>query len=253
MVPVPVPAPVPAPPADADPLRQLALRLQQAVVPPATLLAAGPGVEIAARCHPARGGALGAGDWYDILPLPGGDLLLVVGDIAGHGLDAVADMTLARNALRGLAAAGAEPAELLGALNRTACLFTDGVTGTVICARYTPGRRELRWARAGHLPPVLVRDGRATVQPLPDGMLLGVHPDAPYQQLWLRLDRGDTVLLLTDGLIERRATSISDALAGFAAAAAPVGPDLDRHVARLLAAATSDTGDDACLLAARVR
>jgi hypothetical protein len=62
----------------------------------------------------------------------------------------------------------------------------------------------------------------------------------------------DTLLLYTDGLIERRAASISDALAEFAAAAVPAGPDADSHAARILASAASDTGDDACLLAVRI-
>ncbi len=249
----------PGAPGELDTLRLLARRLQRAVLPlgtaalPGGALTAAAAVEIAARCRPALGEALGAGDWYDALPVPGGDLLFVVGDIAGHGIDAVADMALARNALRGLAATGAGPADLLSALNQTACLFTEGVTGTVICGRYSPGRRELRWARAGHLPPVLVRDGIATVQPMPDGMLLGVYPEAGYTESRLLLRRGDTLLFFTDGLIERRAASITDTLAEFAAATVPVGPDLDRHVARILAGAASDTGDDACLLAARFR
>ena len=246
-------------PGELDTLRLLARRLQRAVMPPGSVVApadaltAAATVEVAARCRPALGGGPGAGDWYDALPVPGGDLLFVVGDIAGHGLDAVADMVLARNALRGLAATGAGPADLLSALNQTACLFAEGVTGTVICGRYSPGRRELRWARAGHLPPVLIRDGIATVQPVPDGILLGVYPEAGYAESRLRLRRGDTLLFYTDGLIERRAASITDALAEFAAAAVPVGPDLDRHVTRILAGAASDTGDDACLLAARFR
>jgi hypothetical protein len=241
-----------ASPGGLDPLRRLAQRLQREVMPPGRYLAETAGLEIAARSRPAQGGSLGAGDWYDAFQLPGGDLVLVVGDIAGHGIEAVADMVVARNALRGLAATGAEPDELLGLLNRAACLFTDDLTGTVVCVRYTPATRELRWARAGHLPLVLVRDGTASVPPMPDGLLLGVGPSARYQQLWLRLERGDTLLLFTDGLIERKAASISDALAEFAAAAVPVGPDLGRHVAGLLAGASSDTGDDACLLAARI-
>ena len=110
----------------------------------------------------------------------------------------------------------------------------------------------LRWARAGHLPPVLVRDGAATVQPMPEGLLLGVQPGAAYEQRVLPLRAGDTLLFYTDGLIERRAASISDALAEFAAAAVPADPDLEAHAARIMAAAVSDTGDDACLLAARI-
>lgn len=230
---------------------ELALRLQRAVMPSDIGLMATAGVDIAARCRPARQGSV-AGDWYDALQLPDGDLLLVVGDSAGHGIEAVAGMVAARNALRGLAATGAEPYALIGALNRAACLFSDGVTGTVICGRYTPHLRELRWARAGHLPPVLVRGGQATVQPMPEGMLLGVRPEGEYEQIRLPLRRGDTVLFYTDGVIERRGAAISDALADFAAAVAPVGPDLNGHVAAILGGAASDTGDDACLLAVRV-
>jgi serine phosphatase RsbU (regulator of sigma subunit) len=231
---------------------ELALRLQRAIMPSGVRVLAAAGVDIAVRCLPATAGSLVAGDWYDALQLPGGDLLLVVGDIAGHGIEAVTGMVTARNALRGLAVTGADPDELIGKLNDTTCLFTEEVTGTVICGRYSPRSRMLRWARAGHLPPVLVRDGTATVQPMPEGMMLGVQPGVEYEQLYLQLRREDTLLFYTDGLIERRAASIGDALAEFAAAAVPADPDLDAHAARILASAVSDTGDDACLLAARI-
>jgi serine phosphatase RsbU (regulator of sigma subunit) len=231
---------------------ELALRLQRAIMPSGVRLLATAGVDIAVRCLPARPGSLVAGDWYDALQLPGGDLLFVVGDIAGHGMEAVTGMVTARNALRGLAVTGADPGELIGKLNYMTCLFAEGVTGTVICGRYSQESRMLRWARAGHLPPVLVRDGAATVQPMPEGMLLGVQPETEYEQLYLQLRTGDTLLFYTDGLIERRAASISDALAEFAAAAVPADPDLDTLASRILAGAVSDTGDDACLLAVRI-
>ena len=227
-------------------------RLPETLMPSGVRLMAAAGVSIAVRCLPAKPGSLVAGDWYDALLLPGGDLLFVVGDIAGHGVEAVAGMVAARNALRALAPTGADPAELVGRLNHATCQLAGGITGTVICARYRPRDRLLRWARAGHLPPVLVRGGAATVQPMPEGLLLGVCPDAAYEQLLLPLRGGDTLLLYTDGLIERRAASISDALAEFAAAAVPADRDLAAHAARIMAGAASDTGDDACLLAARV-
>jgi serine phosphatase RsbU (regulator of sigma subunit) len=232
---------------------ELALRLQRAIMPSGVTLLATAGVDIAVRCRPAMPTALVAGDWYDALQLPGGDLLFVVGDIAGHGIEAVTGMVAARNALRGLTVTGADPGELLGKLNYAACLYTEGVTGTVVCGRYCPRTRLLRWARAGHLPPILVRDDQAAVQPMPEGMLLGVLPDAEYEQACLQLRGGDTLLLYTDGLIERRAVPISDGLAEFAAAAVPADADLDAHVARVLAGAASDTGDDACLMAVRIR
>jgi serine phosphatase RsbU (regulator of sigma subunit) len=232
---------------------ELALRLQRAIMPSDVRLVETAGVDIAVRCRPAKAGSLVAGDWYDALQLPDGDLLFVVGDIAGHGIEAVTGMVAARNALRGLAVTGGDPHELLGKLNYAACLFTEGITGTVICGRYDPRTRLLRWARAGHLPPVLVRGNAAEVQPMPEGMLLGMELDAEYEQAALQLETGDTLLFYTDGLIERRASSISDALADFAAAAVPADPDVDTHVARILASAASDTGDDACLLAVRIR
>jgi serine phosphatase RsbU (regulator of sigma subunit) len=211
------------------------------------------GVDIAVRYRPAKAGSLVAGDWYDVLQLANGDLLLVVGDIAGHGIEAVTSMVAARNALRELAVTEAEPHELLSQLNYAACRLTEGVTGTVICGRYDPGTQKFRWARAGHLPPVLVRGGVAVIQPTPEGMMLGVELDTGFEQVTLQLRTGDTLLLYTDGLIEHRAASITDALAEFAAAAVPAGPDADSHAARIMAAVTSDTGDDACLLAVRIR
>jgi serine phosphatase RsbU (regulator of sigma subunit) len=232
---------------------ELALRLQRAIMPSDVRLVETAGVDIAVRCRPAKAGSLVAGDWYDALQLPDGELLFVVGDIAGHGIEAVTGMVATRNALRGLAATGAEPRDLLAKLNYAACLFTEGITGTVICGRYNPRTRMLRWARAGHLPPVLIRGDLAVVQPMPEGMLLGMELDAEYEQFMLQLSTGDTLLLYTDGLIERRAASISDALAEFAMAAVPADPDVDTHVARILAGAASDTGDDACLLAVRIR
>ncbi len=231
---------------------ELAIRLQRAIMPSGTRTGETSGVDIAVRYRPAQAGYLVAGDWYDTLTLPGGDLLIVVGDIAGHGIEAVTGMVAARNALRGLAATGAEPRELLSQLNFAACLFTEGVTGTVICGRYDPRAKTLRWARAGHLPPVLVRGGVAAVQPLPEGMLLGTDMAAEYEQVTLQLRTGDILLLYTDGLIERRAASISDALAEFAASAVPADPDMDSYAARILASAASDTGDDACLVAVRI-
>jgi serine phosphatase RsbU (regulator of sigma subunit) len=231
---------------------QLALRLQRAIMPPDAPVVEAVGVEVAVRYRPAEADHLVAGDWYDALLLPGKDLLVVVGDITGHGIDAVTGMIAARNALRGLAATGAGPGELLRHLNYAACHLTEGLAGTVVCGRYDPATRALRWARAGHLPPVLVRGGTAQALPLPSGVLLGMDPDAEYEEVELQMRGGDTLLLFTDGLIERRAGSISDALRDLTAAAVPADPDAASHADRILSSAVSDTGDDACLVALRI-
>jgi hypothetical protein len=236
----------------ADQEQQLALRLQRAIMPEDEPPVEAAGVDVAVRYRPAEQGRLVAGDWYDALLLPDKELLLVVGDITGHGIDAVTGMVAARNALRGLAATGAGPADLLRHLNYASCYLTEGIAGTVICGRYNSETRVLRWARAGHLPPVLVRDGTAEMLPLPAGVLLGLDPDAEYEEATLPLRSGDTLLMFTDGLIERRADSISDALGEFTAAAVPAGPDAASHADRILDSASSDTGDDACLVAVRL-
>lgn len=226
--------------------------LQLAMLPPDPVLARTAGLDIAVRYRPSGAGRM-AGDWYDTLAMPGGDLLLVVGDVAGHGMDAVNGMVAARAAVRRLAAAGEGPPELLRKLNYGACHpADDGMTGTVVCGRYSPATRAMTWSRAGHLPPVLVRGGEARALEMPVGMMLGVDPDARYAELALPLVPGDALVLYTDGLIERRAASISDALADLVAVAGSAGPTADAHAARILATAASDTGDDACLLVVRV-
>jgi PAS domain-containing protein len=239
----------------------LALRLQRAIMPPDAVPVEAAGIDVAVRYRPAGQGHLVGGDWYDTLLLPTNDVLLVVGDVAGHGIDAVTGMVAARNSLRGLAITESGPAELLGMLNGVVCHLTSGVVGTVVCGLYNPETRVLRWARAGHLPPVLVRGGTARELPLPGGVLLGMDPDASYEEAVQALEPGDTLLLFTDGLIERRGDSIEDVLGEFVAGLAPGArgrPEAGDLTAaaqadQILAGAVSDTGDDACLVAVRIR
>jgi serine phosphatase RsbU (regulator of sigma subunit) len=245
---------------------RLALRLQRAIMPPDKQPVRAAGIDVAVRYRPAGEGHLVGGDWYDVLLLPDNDVLLVVGDVAGHGIDAVTGMVAARNSLRGLAITGAGPAELLRMLNGVVCHLTAGVVGTVICGRYNPTTRVLRWARAGHLPPVLLRGGKrvhprtARQLPLPGGMLLGLDPDAAYEEASEPLERGDTLMLFTDGLIEQRGESIEDVLAEFVTILGSGALDARgtrrltaaAQADRVLARAVSDTADDACLVVVRI-
>src|SRR3984885_10759815 len=210
-------------------------------------------VAFAARYRPSGPGSLVSGDWYDTVLMPSKEVLVVVGDIAGHGLDAVTGMVTVRNGLRGLSITGAGPGTLLGWLNGAACHFTDGIIGTVVCGLYNPTDRTLRWARAGHLPPIVVRDGQACTLSPPHGLLLGADPNAKYAETTTPLQLGDILLLFTDGLIERRDKTIDDALDSLMqiasrAAAGDIGSFADRIVAE----ASSNTDDDACLVAIRV-
>jgi hypothetical protein len=232
----------------------LAVRLQRAIMPPDEVPVEAGGIDVAVRYRPAGEGHLVGGDWYDTLLLPAG-VLLVVGDVAGHGIDAVTGMVAARNSLRGLAITGAGPAELLRMLNGVVCRLTSGVVGTVVCGLYDPGTRVLRWARAGHLPPVLMRDQTAWELPLPGGVLLGMDPDARYEEATQSLELGDTLLLFTDGLIERRGESIEDVLGEFVAALPSGSAELTAaaQADQVLASTASDTGDDACLVVVGIR
>ena len=200
---------------------RLALRLQQAIMPPDEQPVETAGIDVAVRYRPVGQGHLVGGDWYDALLLPDQQVLLVVGDVAGHGIDAVTGMVAARNSLRALAITGSGPAELLRMLNGVMCDLTSGVVGTVVCGLYDPETSVLRWARAGHLPPVLVRGPTACQLPLPGGVLLGMDPDASYEEAIQPLAPGDTLLLFTDGLIEQRGESIVDVLADFVETVAP--------------------------------
>ncbi len=232
---------------------RLAVRLQQAITPQAAAPAEIPGLAVAARYRPAGPGNLVSGDWYDTAPLPSGDVLLVVGDIAGHGIDAVTGMVALRNCLRGLAITGAGPAALLGWLNGVACELTDGIIGTVVCGVFRPADRTLRWARAGHLPPLLVRAGVASELQLPLGVLVGADPDSYYQELTTELVPGDALLLYTDGLVERRHEAIDDSLRSLRRLASRPVEDIGEFADHLLASSRADTSDDACLVAVRVR
>ncbi|WP_354638796.1 SpoIIE family protein phosphatase [Kitasatospora camelliae] len=231
---------------------RLALRLQRAILPPAPPPLTAAGLTAAVRYRPAAERERVGGDWYDVFVLPDGQAVLTVGDMAGHGVEAATGMVALRNALRGLATTGAGPGRLLGWLNAVTAQLPDPTTATAVCARYDPTRRELRWARAGHLPPVLLRDGRAEPLPLPHGILLGAQDDAVYEEVVLTLREGDVLLLYTDGLIERRDSGLDDSLEALLRVAGAPGPDLKAFLDRLLVGSPADTDDDTCLIAVRV-
>nr|WP_063795803.1 SpoIIE family protein phosphatase [Peterkaempfera griseoplana] len=237
--------------AEARERNRLTLRLQQAIMPPAHAATGLPGLQIAVRYRPAEQEHLVGGDWYDALPLPGNRVLLSVGDVAGHGIEAATGMVALRNALRGLAATGAGPGQLLTWLNSVSHQLTDEITATAVCAIFDPGTRELRWARAGHLPPVLVRDHVPTPLPLTSGLLLGALPSATYEEHSLTLEPHDTLLMFTDGLIERRDTVLETALSELLTHL-PQEATLEQLVDRLLVRSSSDTDDDTCLIAVNI-
>lgn len=230
----------------------IARTLQQVILPSSVRPMCLEGLEIAVRYRPAEQEHRVGGDWYDAVTLPSGQVLLVIGDVAGHGIPAAAGMVALRNTLRGLATTGAGPGRLLSWLNTTTCQLAQGTTGTVLCGLYEPGTRRLSWARAGHLPPLLIRDGEARYLSLPDGVLLGAVPEARYEEHLTELRCGDKLVLYTDGLIERRSVLIDDSLDRLARSAARLGGDVERIADELLHHTSPDTDDDTCLIVIRV-
>jgi light-regulated signal transduction histidine kinase (bacteriophytochrome) len=175
-------------------------------------------LQTAVRYVPAAREAQVGGDWYDVFVQPDGSTMLVIGDVVGHDTEAAATMAQLRGLLRGIAfdnAAG--PAAALSRLDAAVAGLEVGAMATVLVGRLAPsgpGRARLRWSSAGHPPPVLVGpDGeRRLLEPRRPGLLLGVDPTAERPEEEITLADGATVLLYTDGLVERRDQLLDDGI-----------------------------------------
>src|SRR5690606_28786518 len=231
---------------------RLARQLQQAIMPAAQPSIEAFGLQIAVRYQPTEEDALVGGDWYDAVVLPSKQILVSVGDITGHGIKAATGMVVLRNALRGLATTGAGPGQMLTWLNLVTHYLTDDIYATAVCGLYNPQTRVLRWARAGHLPPVLVRDGRAENLPELPGIILGAVAETTYQEAEVQLDPDDVLLLYTDGLVERRDRDIDECVASMLEQSARFRGNLDDLVDHLLRQSEANTDDDTCLVGLKV-
>ncbi|MEU9009159.1 SpoIIE family protein phosphatase [Streptomyces sp. NPDC048479] len=184
-------------------------------------------IDAAYRYRPAQAGLGGlggvGGDWFDIIPLPGARVALVVGDVVGHGLHAAATMGRLRTAVHNFSALDLPPDELLWHIDELVARIdqdeaVDGsearVTGaTCLYAIYDPVSGHCTMARAGHLQPLLLRpDGSAEFADVPGGPPLGLG-GLPFETLEIRLPEGSGLVLYTDGLVEDRRRDIDDGLA----------------------------------------
>jgi hypothetical protein len=167
-----------------------------------------PGIDFAARYVPAAGRMVG-GDWYDAFTLPSGALWIVIGDVAGHSLQAAVVMGRMKSALRSFALLELPPHDVLRLLDRKIDLFEIDATVTIACATAYPPIDRMQLAIAGHPAPVIASpDGEAAFLDVDAGPLLGLGNDSPRSSTEVPLPLGSTVAFYTDGLVERRRQSI---------------------------------------------
>jgi serine phosphatase RsbU (regulator of sigma subunit) len=211
-------------------IRQLAETLQRGMLsdPPES-----DDLQVAVRYQPAAEEAQVGGDWYDAFHVRDGCTLLVIGDVAGHDEDAAAAMGQVRNLLRGIAySLGERPAVVLSELDRAMRDLATGVLATAVLARVEAGPAQddgphallLRWSNAGHPPPLLINpDGTAELLGHEPELLLGLEPATCRGDHTHAIRPGATVVLYTDGLVERRGGTVEDGLSWLVGVSARLG------------------------------
>src|SRR4051794_4109665 len=235
----------------ADARRTMAETLQRSLLPGEL-----PSVDrlaVAARYLPAVEGTQAGGDWFDVLALEDGRVAVAVGDVVGDGAPAAAVMGQLRSALAALLGAGFTPGRALELLDRFATQVAGARVSTVACLHLDPVTGRLTHSSAGHPPSLLLAADRATYLDGGHGPALGLPTRGPRPEAVTTLPIGGTLLLYTDGLIERRGTTLDDGLARLAQAAGArrSGPPvalLDGVLAELVDGGASD---DIALVAVR--
>jgi anti-sigma regulatory factor (Ser/Thr protein kinase) len=233
--------------------RSVAQTLQHSLLP--QTLPEAPGLEFGAIYAPGTEGIDIGGDWYEVVPRDDGTVVLVVGDVSGHGLDAATMMASLRFAIRAYAADGDGPAAILNKLTHLVNVGRDGHFATVLCGVVDLSARAATWADAGHPRPLLVADGEGRFVAVPVGPPVGVVAGAEYRESRVALPAGGTLLLYTDGLVERRGESIDVGFDRLADAARRVGdePLADALFTVVRRAIPEGCDDDAALLGVRWR
>jgi hypothetical protein len=238
----------------------MSVALQKALLTP---LPVDDRLEIASRYEPGANGTEVGGDWYDAFRQADGTTVAVVGDVTGHDIEAAAAMGHLRSVIRTIGhTTSGSPAQTLEQADRAA----DGLQVRVIASAVVaairattrvggPSTFALQWSSAGHPPPLIVRrSGSVDILDAPPGLLLGVFPDRARRNFEVDLAPGDTLLLYTDGLVERRDEDLEDSIA---ALARHLGGSADRHVDELCDIAVrhrpSGNNDDVALLAVRIK
>jgi PAS domain S-box-containing protein len=231
----------------------IAVTLQRSLLP--ERLPEVPGLDVAARYRPAAAEAEVGGDWYDVIPIPGGGAGLVMGDVAGKGIAAASMVGRLRSALRAYALEGHGPAKVVEQLNRL--VWTEAWEGQMVTLLYVmvdPVDGTARWVNAGHLPPLLVgANGWPRFLEGGSSVPLGVVPFPAYEEASAAIRPGSTLVLYTDGLVEVPGAHIDDGLSRLVEQVMSAPGDPEALCEHLLGTLVPERGapDDVALLSLR--
>jgi PAS domain S-box-containing protein len=233
---------------------RIAETLQQALLP--DRLPDLIGISLAARYVAAEEGSAAGGDWYDVIELTGGGIGLVIGDVAGHGTEAASVMGQARMAVRAFSLEGHTPDVVVGRVHQLLRSLYDGEQMvTMLYLALNPLTWEATIVNAGHPPPLLIDpSGGATYLESPTGLPVGLNWNLPYEESIALLRPGATLVLFTDGLVDRRDVDVQVGLERLRAVATDPGDgDLDEMCGALLERLVPpDASDDVAILVARL-
>jgi CheY-like chemotaxis protein len=212
-----------------------------------------PGLQLAVRYEPAGAQTEVGGDFYELTMLDG-RLLVAIGDVAGHSLHAATVMAELRHAVRAYAVEGHPPGAVLELVNHFMRTVLPDESATVCLMTLDPATGRVRMAGAGHPPPLLRAPDSSVRFLAPGGPLLGINAPRTVSDLEFDLPAGSTLVLYTDGLIERRDADIDVGLTALARAAETVEPDLDDFCRRLLVQLSGpvEQADDIAVVALRL-
>jgi serine phosphatase RsbU (regulator of sigma subunit) len=226
--------------------------LQRSLLP--FTLPAFPGFEIAVRYLPASDTLAVGGDWYDVVEAGQGQIGIGVGDVGGKGLEAAATMGRFRTAMRAYAIEHPAPSMVMRRLVAYHARTRPDAFATAVYASLDRRQRRLRIASLGHPPPLLVRDGRSVPLPVRPDPPLGIEAPRAFRELAVPVQTADLIVLLSDGVIERRDAPLDAGLASVAETAITYSEDdVDDLADRLISCVNdADAADDRALLVVRV-
>jgi serine phosphatase RsbU (regulator of sigma subunit) len=227
--------------------RGIAQTLQDALLPDA--LPEFRGLRMSARYVPAASGIDVGGDWYDVVAVDDQRVLLVIGDVSGHGLRAATTMASLRHAALAYAAKECRPATVLAELSDYVSGEVHDYFATVLCALIDVDAHRLTVASAGHIAPLLIDGDDGRFVELEVGVPIGVARDSPYHEATVSVPPNATLIAFTDGLVERRGEAIDVGLARLRDTATAQALALDELLTKLASElASGDHHDDTAIV-----